>query len=136
MKNASILVVDDESNIRLLLEEILTEEGYQVTTASNAAEARDARLSEGYDLILLDIWMPETDGISLLKEWAKKGSLEPVIMMSGHGTVDTAVEATRLGAVDYIEKPVSLVKLLRTVDRLFYTHVSRRGSKGNWCHLR
>ena len=130
MKKASILVVDDESNIRLLLEEILTEEGYQVTTASNAAEARDARLSEEYDLILLDIWMPETDGISLLKEWAKKGSLEPVIMMSGHGTVDTAVEATRLGAVDYIEKPVSLVKLLRTVDKALLHTRTKKGQQG------
>ena len=130
MKNASILVVDDESNIRLLLEEILTEEGYQVTTASNAAEARDAKLAEEYDLILLDIWMPETDGISLLKEWAKKGSLAPVIMMSGHGTVDTAVEATRLGAVDYIEKPVSLAKLLRTIDKALSHVRTKRGQLG------
>ena len=130
MKNASILVVDDESNIRLLLEEILTEEGYQVTIASNAAEARDAKLAEEYDLILLDIWMPETDGISLLKEWAKDGSLAPVIMMSGHGTVDTAVEATRLGAVDYIEKPVSLVKLLRTVDKALLHTRTKRGQPG------
>ena len=130
MKNASILVVDDELNIRLLLEEILTEEGYQVTIASNAAEARDAKLAEEYDLILLDIWMPETDGISLLKEWAKDGSLAPVIMMSGHGTVDTAVEATRLGAVDYIEKPVSLVKLLRTVDKALLHTRTKRGQPG------
>ena len=130
MKNASILVVDDESNIRLLLDEILTEEGYQVTTASNAAEARDAKLAEEYDLILLDIWMPETDGISLLKEWAKKGPLAPVIMMSGHGTVDTAVEATRLGAVDYIEKPVSLVKLLRTIDKALLHTRAKKGQPG------
>jgi len=130
VKNASILVVDDESNIRLLLDEILTEEGYQVTTASNAAEARDAKLAEEYDLILLDIWMPETDGISLLKEWAKKGPLAPVIMMSGHGTVDTAVEATRLGAVDYIEKPVSLVKLLRTIDKALLHTRAKKGQPG------
>ncbi|MGE4657589.1 MAG: sigma-54 dependent transcriptional regulator [Gammaproteobacteria bacterium] len=117
MKNASILVVDDESNIRLLLDEILTEEGYLVTTAADAVEARNARRAQEYDLVLLDIWMPETDGISLLQEWSKTGLVGPVVMMSGHGTVDTAVEATRLGAVDFIEKPVSLAKLLRTVDK-------------------
>lgn len=117
MKNARILVVDDEANIRSLLEEILSEEGYEVTTAANAGEARDARFSGNYDLILLDIWMPDTDGISLLKEWSEGEDLEPVVMMSGHGTVDTAIEATRLGASDFIEKPVSLSKLLRTVDK-------------------
>lgn len=130
MKNASILVVDDESNIRLLLEEILTEEGYQVTIASDADEARNAKLAKEYDLILLDIWMPETDGISLLKEWAKKGSLTPVVMMSGHGTVDTAVKATRLGAADYIEKPVSLAKLLRTVDKALLHTRANSGKQG------
>lgn len=117
MKNASILVVDDESNIRVLLDEILTEEGYEVTTASDAGEARSARREQDYDLVLLDIWMPDTDGISLLKEWSETGSVGPVVIMSGHGTVDTAVEATRLGAVDFIEKPVSLAKLLRTVEK-------------------
>ena len=117
MKTARILVVDDESNIRVLLEEILSEEGYKVTVAADAAEARAARTGQDYDLILLDIWMPDTDGISLLKEWSAGGKLEPVVMMSGHGTVDTAVEATRLGALDFIEKPVSLAKLLRTVDK-------------------
>ncbi len=117
MKTARILVVDDESNIRVLLEEILSEEGYKVTVAADAAEARAARTGQDYDLILLDIWMPDTDGISLLKEWSAGGKLEPVVMMSGHGTVDTAVEATRLGALDFIEKPVSLAKLLQTVDK-------------------
>ena len=117
MKTARVLIVDDESNIRVLLDEILSEEGYQVTTAADAGEARAARDSKDFDLILLDIWMPDTDGISLLKEWSDSGKLEPVVMMSGHGTVDTAVEATRLGAVDFIEKPVSLAKLLRTVDK-------------------
>ncbi len=116
MKTARILVVDDESNIRELLEEILSEEGYEVTTAADANDARAARAVHDYDLVLLDIWMPDTDGISLLKEWAEGGKLEPVVMMSGHGTVDTAVEATRLGALDFIEKPVSLAKLLRTVE--------------------
>ena len=115
--SARILVVDDESNIRALIDEILSEEGYDVTTAADAAAARVARKEREYDLILLDIWMPDTDGISLLKEWSENGATGAVVMMSGHGTVDTAVEATRLGAVDFIEKPVSLAKLLRTVER-------------------
>lgn len=117
MKNARVLVVDDESNIRELLEEILSEEGYDVTTAEDAGAARAAKLRQDFDLILLDIWMPDTDGISLLKEWSEEGALGPVVMMSGHGTVDAAVEATRLGALDFIEKPVSLAKLLRTVEK-------------------
>jgi len=117
MKNARVLVVDDESNIRLLLKEILSEEGYEVVTAADAAEARAARKERDFDLILLDIWMPDTDGISLLKEWSEAGGTAPVVMMSGHGTVETAVEATRLGARDFIEKPVSLAKLLRTVEK-------------------
>lgn len=117
MNNARILVVDDESNIRELLDEILSEEGYDVTTAADAEHARAARREQNYDLTLLDIWMPDTDGISLLKEWSEGGSLGPVVMMSGHGTVDTAIEATRLGALDFIEKPVSLTKLLRTVEK-------------------
>ncbi|MBN1237920.1 MAG: sigma-54-dependent Fis family transcriptional regulator [Gammaproteobacteria bacterium] len=116
MKNARILVVDDEANIRALLEEILSEEGYEVTIAADAEQARKAREQNDYDLILLDIWMPDTDGISLLKEWSEGDALGPVVMMSGHGTVDAAVEATRLGAVDFIEKPVSLAKLLRVVQ--------------------
>ena len=117
MKNARVLVVDDESNIRELLEEILSEEGYGVTTAEDAGAARAVKLRQDFDLILLDIWMPDTDGISLLKEWSEEGALGPVVMMSGHGTVDAAVEATRLGALDFIEKPVSLAKLLRTVEK-------------------
>ena len=117
MNDARILVVDDEANIRELLDEILSEEGYEVTTAEDAAHARDARRGCNFDLTLLDIWMPDTDGISLLKEWADGGSLGPVVMMSGHGTVDTAVEATKLGALDFIEKPVSLSQLLRTVSK-------------------
>jgi DNA-binding NtrC family response regulator len=115
--NARILVVDDEANIRALIDEILSEEGYDVTTAADAKQARAARKENEYDLVLLDIWMPDTDGISLLKEWSENGSAGTVVMMSGHGTVDTAVEATRLGAVDFIEKPVSLAKLLRTVEK-------------------
>jgi len=117
VKTARILIVDDESNIRELLNEILSEEGYEVVTADNAAAARLSYAAQDFDLVLLDIWMPDTDGISLLKEWADSGSLGPVVMMSGHGTVDTAVEATRLGAIDFMEKPVSLAKLLRTVEK-------------------
>nr|MBA3564456.1 sigma-54-dependent Fis family transcriptional regulator [Gammaproteobacteria bacterium] len=113
----SILVVDDEADIRRLLMEILSEEGYQVSVAADAAEARKSWELLDPDLVLLDIWMPDTDGITLLRERAEKPGLRcPVVMMSGHGTVDTAVEATRLGAVDFIEKPLSLAKLLRTVE--------------------
>ncbi|HEY7672404.1 MAG TPA: sigma-54 dependent transcriptional regulator [Gammaproteobacteria bacterium] len=125
MNGARILVVDDEPNIRELLEEILSEEGYEVTTAGDAAHARAALREQSYDLTLLDIWMPDTDGISLLKEWSQNGPLGPVVMMSGHGTVDTAVEATRLGALDFIEKPVSLTKLLRTVQKALSTRRAR-----------
>jgi len=118
MSNARILVVDDENDIRELVREILSEEGYVVETAGNAAEARAACARQAPDLVLLDIWMPDTDGISLLREWQQSQALTaPVVMMSGHGTVETAVEATRLGAVDYVEKPLSLAKLLRTVQR-------------------
>ena len=117
MRDARILVVDDESEIRTLLEEILTEEGYEVTTAQDGAAARLRREQQEPDLVLLDIWMPDIDGISLLKEWSEEGDICPVVMMSGHGTVDTAVEATRLGAIDFIEKPLSLAKLLRTVEK-------------------
>ncbi len=125
MKNARILVVDDEANIRALLDEILSEEGYEVTKAANAEEARQARGRQDYDLTLLDIWMPDTDGISLLKEWADGDMPGAVVMMSGHGTVDAAVEATRLGAVDFIEKPVSLAKLLRVVEAALADRRSR-----------
>jgi len=104
MSNARILVVDDEADIRELVQEILSEEGYAVDVAANAAEARAACARQVPDLVLLDIWMPDTDGISLLREWQQTQSLAaPVVMMSGHGTVETAVEATRLGAVDYVE---------------------------------
>jgi two-component system, NtrC family, nitrogen regulation response regulator NtrX len=127
VNDAKILVVDDEANIRELLDEILSEEGYSVTTAEDAAHAREARRGCNFDLTLLDIWMPDTDGISLLKEWADSGSLGPVVMMSGHGTVDTAVEATRLGALDFIEKPVSLSQLLRTVSKALAGRKPARG---------
>ena len=113
-----ILVVDDEVGIRELLSEILRDEGYQVRLAENAGQARTLRGQGRPDLVLLDIWMPDTDGITLLKEWASAGLLTmPVVMMSGHGTIDTAVEATRIGAYDFLEKPIALQKLLATVGR-------------------
>ena len=118
MSTPHVLVVDDEDDIRVLIKEILSDEGYEVTNAADAAEARTARDEGKFDLILLDIWMPDTDGISLLREWSEHGELDcPVVIMSGHGTVDTAVEATRLGAFDFVEKPLSIAKLLRTVER-------------------
>lgn len=117
MTARQILVVDDELGIRELLRDILQDEGYQVRLAENAAEARQWRQKERQDMVLLDIWMPDCDGISLLKEWANSGLLTiPVVMMSGHGTIDTAVEATRIGAFDFLEKPVALQKLLKTVS--------------------
>ena len=115
---AIILVVDDEVGIRELLSEILIDEGYDVRLAENAAAARRVRGELRPDLVLLDIWMPDTDGISLLKEWHAGGQLNmPVVMMSGHGTIDTAVEATRFGAFDFLEKPIALQKLLGTVQK-------------------
>ncbi len=115
---SQILVVDDEIGIRELLSEILEDEGYQVRLAENAGQAREERVQARPDLVLLDIWMPDTDGITLLKEWASSGLLTmPVVMMSGHGTIDTAVEATRIGAYDFLEKPIALQKLLSTVGR-------------------
>lgn len=118
MSTHHVLVVDDEADIRALIKDILTDEGYEVTSAGNATEARSARKNGKFDLVLLDIWMPDTDGITLLREWSERGDLDcPVVIMSGHGTVDTAVEATRLGAFDFVEKPLSIAKLLRTVER-------------------
>ena len=115
---ADILVVDDEVGIRELLSEILADEGHSVMLAENATKARELRGSRRPDLVLLDIWMPDADGISLLKEWSSNGLLTmPVVMMSGHGTIDTAVEATRIGAVDFLEKPIALQKLLATVKK-------------------
>ncbi|MFN9212121.1 MAG: response regulator [Betaproteobacteria bacterium] len=112
----NILVVDDEIGIRELLSEILSDEGHVVATAENAAAARAAREREAPDLVLLDIWMPDTDGVTLLKEWSAAGRLTmPVILMSGHATIDTAVEATRYGALDFLEKPIALQRLLAAV---------------------
>lgn len=114
---ATILVVDDELGIRDLLSEILNDEGHTVELAENAAQARSVRSQLRPDLVLLDIWMPDTDGVTLLKEWASTGLLTmPVIMMSGHATIDTAVEATRIGATAFLEKPITLQKLLKAVD--------------------
>jgi DNA-binding NtrC family response regulator len=113
---STILVVDDEVGIRELLSEILGDEGHSVLTAENAACARELRTREAVDLVLLDIWMPDTDGVTLLKEWAASGQLTmPVIMMSGHATIDTAVEATRFGALEFLEKPIAMARLLAAV---------------------
>src|SRR5215510_8490840 len=115
---AQILVVDDEIGIRELLSEILADEGHQVMLAESAGQARTLRERGRPDLVLLDIWMPDTDGISLLKEWSAGGQLGmPVVMMSGHGTIETAVEATRIGALDYLEKPIAMQRLLTAVRR-------------------
>lgn len=115
---ATILVVDDEMGIRELLSEILSDEGHVVEAAENAQQARDYRLRQAPDLVLLDIWMPDTDGVTLLKEWAAQGKLTmPVIMMSGHATIDTAVEATKIGALNFLEKPIALQKLLKAVEQ-------------------
>lgn len=115
---ANILVVDDEMGIRELLSEILSDEGHVVQIAENAEQARQLRAAAVPDLVLLDIWMPDTDGVTLLKEWQRDGLLTmPVIMMSGHATIDTAVEATRIGAINFLEKPISLQKLLKAVQQ-------------------
>jgi DNA-binding NtrC family response regulator len=114
---ATILVVDDELGIRALLSDILSDEGHTVEVAENAAQARTMREQCNPDLVLLDIWMPDVDGVTLLKEWGANGQLNmPVIMMSGHGTIDTAVEATKVGAQAFLEKPITMQKLLKSVE--------------------
>lgn len=129
MSNESILVVDDEPDIRNLVKEILEDEGYRVDVAEDAQSARAVRRQGEPDLVLLDIWMPDEDGVSLLKEWKEKDQLRcPVVMMSGHGTVETAVEATRLGAYDFVEKPLSLAKLLLTVEQALTRGESEAGA--------
>jgi DNA-binding NtrC family response regulator len=130
MSSPRILVVDDEADIRGLLSEILAEEGYEIEVAADAASARRAAARQEPDLVLLDIWMPDMDGITLLREWSEKQSLRcPVVMLSGHGTVETAVEATRLGAFDFVEKPLSIAKLLRTAERALEAGKRRRQSQ-------
>jgi DNA-binding NtrC family response regulator len=125
---ATILVVDDELGIRALLSEILADEGHTVELAENAAQARLVRESLRPDLVLLDIWMPDVDGVTLLKEWSAGGQLTmPVIMMSGHGTIDTAVEATKHGASAFLEKPITLQKLLRAVEQALVKPAQRLG---------
>ena len=127
MSSPRILVVDDEADIRGLLSEILAEEGYDIEVAADAASARRAAARQEPDLVLLDIWMPDMDGITLLREWNEKNTLRcPVVMLSGHGTVETAVEATRLGAFDFVEKPLSIAKLLRTAERALEAGKRRR----------
>ena len=126
-----ILVVDDEADIRNLVQEILEDEDYEVSTAEDGEHARQALRNRRPDLILLDIWMPDLDGITLLKEWSEDEGLPcPVVMMSGHGTVETAVEATRLGAYDFLEKPLSLAKLLLTVERAMEADKLQRENVG------
>jgi DNA-binding NtrC family response regulator len=133
---AIILVVDDELGIRALLSEILTDEGHTVEVAENAAEARSCRERLRPDLVLLDIWMPDVDGITLLKEWGATGLLTmPVIMMSGHGTIDTAVEATKFGAMAFLEKPVTLQKLLRAVEQGLAKPVGNHRQQASVAHL-
>jgi DNA-binding NtrC family response regulator len=128
---ATILVVDDELGIRALLSEILTDEGHTVELAENAAQARLVRDALRPDLVLLDIWMPDVDGITLLKEWSSAGQLcMPVIMMSGHGTIDTAVEATKFGATAFLEKPITLQKLLRAVEQALARPAPARSAPG------
>ena len=124
--STDILIVDDEVGIRELLSEILQDEGYRVSLAENATEARMYRAKQQPALVLLDIWMPDTDGVTLLREWAASGQLTmPVVMMSGHGTIETAVEATKIGAFDFLEKPVGLQKLLGTVARALKTTLAK-----------
>ena len=133
---ATILVVDDELGIRALLSEILTDEGHTVEVAENAAQARSMRESCKPDLVLLDIWMPDVDGVTLLKEWSANGQLTmPVIMMSGHGTIDTAVEATKFGAQAFLEKPVTMQKLLRAVEQGLTKPAPRTSSVSAPVHL-
>ena len=128
---ATILVVDDELGIRALLSEILSDEGHTVELAENAAQARQVREVLRPDLVLLDIWMPDVDGVTLLKEWSGSGQLTmPVIMMSGHGTIDTAVEATKVGATAFLEKPITLQKLLRAVEQALVKPGSRPAAAG------
>ena len=125
-----ILIVDDEVGIRELLSEILQDEGYRVSVAENATAARAYRLRQQPALVLLDIWMPDTDGVTLLREWAAAGQLTmPVVMMSGHGTIETAVEATKIGAFDFLEKPVGLQKLLGTVSRALKAASAREAQR-------
>ncbi len=131
MASARILIVDDEPDIRELIGDILADEGHDILAAANAAEARELRGQHQPDLVLLDVWMPDTDGISLLREWTEAGALEcPVVMISGHGSVETAVEATRLGAFDFIEKPVSMAKLMVTVGNALEAGRLKRENAG------
>jgi len=130
MATKEILVVDDEIGIRELLSEILFDEGYRVHLAENAFQAREFRINKKPDMVLLDIWMPDTDGLSLLKEWVAQGLLTmPVVMMSGHGTIETALEATRIGAADFLEKPIALQKLLKTVASVMQREVKSENQK-------
>ena len=136
MPSGHILVVDDEPDIRNLVKEILEDEGFEVSVADSGESARQARRMRRPDLILLDIWMDDVDGITLLREWSEGGNLPcPVIIMSGHATVETAVEATRLGAYDFIEKPISLAKLLLVVNRALESDKLQQENQGLKRHV-
>jgi DNA-binding NtrC family response regulator len=131
MNGSHVLVVDDEPDIRELVRDILLDEGYRISVAQDGERAREALRAGRPDLILLDIWMPDVDGITLLKEWRDGEGLPcPVVIMSGHGNVETAVEATRLGAYDFLEKPLSMAKLLITVERALETDKLQRENAG------
>lgn len=119
LKNTNILIVDDEEDITDLIKDILEDEGFSVRTAANGTEAKEAIQELKPDLVLLDIWMPDIDGISLMNEWKKNYQTLPfsVVMMSGHGTLEHAIEATKLGAFDFLEKPLTLAKLVAVVKR-------------------
>jgi len=133
MATKEILVVDDEVGIRELLSEILFDEGYQVQLAENAQQAREFRMNKVPDLVLLDIWMPDMDGLSLLKEWVAQDLLTmPVVMMSGHGTIETALEATRIGAADFLEKPMHCKNCSKQSQPSCSRVSSRRRKKMKW----
>jgi DNA-binding NtrC family response regulator len=135
-----LLIIDDEKDIRDSLKDILIDEGYEIHLAENALEAKKIKLSQTFDLILLDIWMPDIDGLSLLKEWASNNEINcPVVMMSGHGTIDTAIEATKIGATDFLEKPISLQKLLKTISSALKNSVELKKTDKNFfdeCNLK
>ena len=135
-----LLIIDDEKDIRDSLKDILIDEGYEIHLAENALEAKKIKLSQTFNLILLDIWMPDIDGLSLLKEWASNNEINcPVVMMSGHGTIDTAIEATKIGATDFLEKPISLQKLLKTISSALKNSVELKKTDKNFfdeCNLK
>ncbi len=135
MSQADILIVDDEPDIRELISDILADEDYHVRTAVDGHDALNQIKQRRPDLVLLDIWMPELDGISLLKKWHKNGDMPfAVVMMSGHGTIETAIEATKMGAADFVEKPISLAKLLQTIETTLVQHSQTQAGSSQQPH--